>query len=332
MPGRNLSIFSFKMKKFLKNILMYFGSITLGVVLFVSTAFPKIKLYTKPFDGYLARCTSLTNECARPRLVLVGGSNLACGVDNQLLGRLLDGKYEVVNLGFHAGLGIGVHFDLIFDALRPDDVVVLAAEYTNFGDRWSGGLPAVVLRCDVLGRNLFLSTANDRWSSADCGLWRQYAKEKMRKVVGGVQLFEAPASQRSMAGSNKTVENCAPAPGYVKQAVYSTGMFKLSAKSLGYLKLLGAEFKSRGVTFLISAPAYDSRHYALHSEIDDIYGKIREVPGLHIISRPADYVFPLEEMADTAWHVNCVGRKKRTIALAEDIKHALKDGLDHPVQ
>lgn len=319
------------MKKFLLNTSVFFGSLLLISVLVVCFVFPKIKLCTWPYNGYYARCNSLTNACSRPRLVLVGGSNLACGIDNRLLSSLLDEKYELVNLGFHAGLGIGVHFDLIFDSLRAGDIVVLAAEYTNYGDRWSGGLPAVVFRCDVQNKNLFLSTIDTRWSSADCGLWRQYALEKFRKVVGGNQVFQEDKTTSSNdksrllpADNRPTIKKDQPAPGYAQQAVWSEGPFKLSKKSLRYLQELASEFNARRIAFLVSAPAFDRRHYALHPEVMDFYAQMGQIPNLTVISNPADYAFPLEEMLDTVWHVNHTGRKKRTTRLAQDIKEFLK--------
>lgn len=311
------------MKRFVISVFLFFGTIAILSIIATCLVFPKIQLYTKPFDGYLARCQSLTNECSRPRLVLVGGSNLACGIDNRLLEKLLNDRYQLVNLGFHAGLGIGVHFDMIFGALRPGDVVVLAAEYTNFGDRWSGGLPAVVFRCDVLGRNLFLSTLHDRWSSADCDLWRQYALEKLRKLTGGFQLFSEPKNdggeKNAVLSVNGPADIDGPTKGYAKAPVWSAGPYKIDRRSLRLLSELGDEFKSRGVAFLISTPAFDERHYALHPEVDGFYELMAKIPNLSVISRPADYAFPLEEMDNTEWHVNRIGREKRTRRLAAEI-------------
>ena len=313
------------MKRLVISVFLFFGTIAILSVLAICLIFPKIQLYTKPFDGYLSRCQSLTNECSRPRLVLVGGSNLACGIYDHQLEKLLNDRYQLMNLGFHAGLGIGLHFDMIFDALRPGDVVVLAAEYTNFGDRWSGGLPAVVFRCDVLGRNLFLSTLHDRWSSTDCNLWRQYALEKLHKLTNGNQLFhETKIEDREKDDVlNNSANIVGPTKEYAKASVWSAGPYKLNRQSIRLLSELGDEFKARGITFLISAPAFDERHYALHPEVDDFYELIAKIPNLSVISRPADYTFPLEEMDNTEWHVNRIGREKRTRKLAAEIFNAL---------
>lgn len=319
------------MKRFLISVFAFFGTIAMLSVLITCFVFPKIKLNTKPFDGYLARCRSLTNACTRPRLVLVGGSNLACGIDNILLEKLLRDRYRLVNLGFHAGLGIGIHFDMIFDSLRSGDVVVLAAEYTNYGDRWSGGLPAVVFRCDVLGRNLFLSTCSDRWSSADCNLWRQYALEKFRKLIGGAQLFSEPIeSQNGTVGaSDETDETVVgPAIAYANAPVWSLAPYKMNKRSLKLLSELATELRTRGITFLISAPAFDERHFALHPEVDKFYELMKEIPNAVVISRPVDYAFPLKMMDNTEWHVNAIGREKRTKRLATEIENALRESED----
>ena len=71
----------------------------------------------------------LLKEAPSPRLVLVGGSGLAFGIDSPTLEQALGGRYSVVNMGLHAGLGLDFMLNEALDGLREGDVVVLSPEY-----------------------------------------------------------------------------------------------------------------------------------------------------------------------------------------------------------
>lgn len=65
-----------------------------------------------------------------PRLILVGGSNLAFGMDSPRLAQAL-GR-PVLNMGLHAGLRLGFMVRQVEPELRPGDVVLVTPEYEQF--------------------------------------------------------------------------------------------------------------------------------------------------------------------------------------------------------
>jgi hypothetical protein len=65
-----------------------------------------------------------------PKLLLVGGSATLFGMQAELIEAKLD--YPTVNLGTHAGLGIGYMLHLAKQAAKPGDTVLLAFEYNTF--------------------------------------------------------------------------------------------------------------------------------------------------------------------------------------------------------
>jgi hypothetical protein len=72
-----------------------------------------------------------------PRLILVGGSNLAFGINSEALGQAL-GR-EVVNMGLVGGLGLDFMLHEVAPAVRKGDLVLLSLEY----DLFSGGFNPV---------------------------------------------------------------------------------------------------------------------------------------------------------------------------------------------
>lgn len=318
------------MKRFLLNIVAFAGIVGILASVVVCAVLPRIKLYTAPFRGWHQRCLSVHQPSDKPRLILVGGSNLACGIDRAMLSRELGERYQVVNLGFHAGLGVGVHLDLIDDGLKPGDVVVLMVEYANWS-RWNGGLPATVFRCDVQERNLFTSMIGSKWCTVDLAQWHHYIMEKWNRCAGGAQLFTEPKTDDSAKSrqvvSNEATDDDHPDPHYAVMPVYATKRFKFDNISRSMLTKVADSYRQRGVKLLLSAPSYDARHYELHaSEIEQIYSQITTQIGIPQISDPRAYSFPLAEMGNTEWHVNRLGREKMTHNLAQDIIRSESNG------
>ncbi|MBR1712213.1 MAG: hypothetical protein IJ722_02265 [Alloprevotella sp.] len=69
-----------------------------------------------------------------PRVILVGGSNIAFGVSSEMIEDSL--HCNVVNMGLHAGLGVRYTLRDYLRFIRPGDIVVFQIEYSAFS---SGG-------------------------------------------------------------------------------------------------------------------------------------------------------------------------------------------------
>ena len=75
-------------------------------------------------------------ETSSPKVVFVGGSNLAFGLDSELIEKGLG--IRSVNMGLAAGLGLRLMLDEVKPALRPGDIVVIAPEYELFAGTVNG--------------------------------------------------------------------------------------------------------------------------------------------------------------------------------------------------
>ena len=87
------------MKKFINNILLIAG-ILITLIL-------AITMLPMEQDGYLQaynkKC-QLLEDTPSPRIIFVGGSNLAFGLDSQRIKDSLN--INVINYGLHAGIGL----------------------------------------------------------------------------------------------------------------------------------------------------------------------------------------------------------------------------------
>ena len=113
------------MKKFINNILLIAG-ILITLIL-------AITMLPMEQDGYLQaynkKC-QLLEDTPSPRIIFVGGSNLAFGLDSQRIKDSLN--INVINYGLHAGIGLKYMIDDISTYATKGDIIVFAPEYEHF--------------------------------------------------------------------------------------------------------------------------------------------------------------------------------------------------------
>jgi hypothetical protein len=118
----------------------------LGLFLLIQACiFAALYVASRPSQNYIALTATKSDLLATapsPRIVLIGGSNLAFGIDSPLLQKELGGRYHVVNMGLSAGLGLPFELNQAAAGLRPGDLVVLSLEYETL---WSNGAEPFIL-------------------------------------------------------------------------------------------------------------------------------------------------------------------------------------------
>jgi len=71
-----------------------------------------------------------------PKIVLVGGSNLAFGMDSEAISNYYN--MPVVNMGIHAGIGLRFLLEWIKPYLKKNDILIIIPEYSHFYDTYWG--------------------------------------------------------------------------------------------------------------------------------------------------------------------------------------------------
>jgi len=83
-------------------------------------------VYGETFLGALSPKLERLKNTEGERLIVVGGSSVAFGLDSKLLHEYTG--YEVVNFGLYATLGTRIMLDLSADYIKEGDIVILAPE------------------------------------------------------------------------------------------------------------------------------------------------------------------------------------------------------------
>ena len=92
-----------------------------------------IALYPPPRNSYFAATIdkhAWLETAPSPRMIFIGGSNLAFGLDGRRVRDAL--SYYPVNMAMHADFGMDFVLNEVEDELREDDIVVLSFEYQHY--------------------------------------------------------------------------------------------------------------------------------------------------------------------------------------------------------
>jgi hypothetical protein len=79
---------------------------------------------------------NLLRRLAPPRVILVGGSNVAFSFDSNFIRQSL--QMNVINVGVHIGFGICFMLNMVKKYLHPGDVVLICPEYEQFFGEYCG--------------------------------------------------------------------------------------------------------------------------------------------------------------------------------------------------
>lgn len=125
------------MKKFIIKISLF----VVSIVLFILSL---LLLIPQNKDNYLYeyhKKLELIDTVPSPRVILVGGSNLAFSIDSKMVSDSLG--INVVNMGLHASIGLRYMLDSIEKYLRYGDTVIVMPEYSQFYTSYNGKVEAL---------------------------------------------------------------------------------------------------------------------------------------------------------------------------------------------
>lgn len=283
--------------------------------------------YNDTFLGELKHKAALLKDAAGPRIVLVGGSGAAFGVDSALMERELPG-YSVVNFGMYAALGTTVMLDLSQPHIREGDIVLLIPEQQEqtLSDWFD---PAVM------------------WQGLDGAfdLLRLLPRDKLERLAGAFPAFAGqkfayyaqnlplrPKGVYSRDSFNEKGDVDSPLCGQNEMP----GGFDAAAPIRFDADMVTDEFAQRvqdyaqwvedvgAVLWYVPCPMNGA---AVENEenIDDFYASLQERLGISLAGDPRDFILNAGWFYDTNFHPNSSGKTVYTKALIRAVKAMLGD-------
>ena len=285
-------------------------------------------------DNYLAAVLEkdrLIRTTPSPKIILVGGSNLAFGIDSRMMQDSL--RLNVVNMGLYAKLGLRYMLAQVKPYVRRGDVVIIVPEYDQFYGNFSEGdntlntallyappdrIPDFIKSYSVVDVVLRPRVENARRSfleaTADVfGMKNKYFPPDTNPVYNR-HSFNKYGDVVSHLGK----KSMNPDSIFVKQLPPPKDF---NRKTISELNDIGDAARERGARAYFLFPSYIDRSYVINTgQIEWLRAKLSREMRMPILGTAQDFVFPKNWFFDTRYHLNELGRGPRTVKMIEILK------------
>ena len=280
-------------------------------------------------DNYLAAVLEkdrLIRGTPSPKVVLVGGSNLAFGVDSRMLQDSLG--MRVVNMGLYAKLGLRYMLAQVKPYIAPGDVVAVVPEYDQFYGDYANG--------DHTLNTALLYAPPDRigdfvksYSVIDVVVRPRVENARRAFMQASADVFGVkdryfpadtnPVYNRRSFNQLGDVVSHLGKKGRNPDSIFVTQLPPITdfnAATLEDLNNVARVAKMRRAHAYFLFPSYIDRSYSINvAAIDSLRGRLAEGMRMPLIGSPRDFVYPSKFFFDTRYHLNEDGRRLRSLRM-----------------
>ncbi len=296
------------------------------VLVAVSAAIAQIAI-PPDYEDYLAIIGTKVHNLettASPRIVFVGGSNLAFGVDSPEVEKELG--YHVVNMGMGFNMGLRFMLDLIEPRIRKGDVVVLVPEYNLFFGLLDGDerlLDVLELYPDgwqyIHSRRQMLNLGNNLF---------RHVKFKVNRVlqqIGHKSDPECIYCPRAFNQYGDIVAHLGKPSKDVSRMSFLRSAGQVDGEAIHVVNDFAAAVEARGARVVFLFPCLPEPHYELrHAAIDRLESELHDKLKVEMPSSAKDYVYPVQDFYDWVYHLNREGRTLRTARIIDDLRPTIE--------
>lgn len=295
-----------------------------GILLGTALSLPD--LYQDSYYAELPAMADYLHQAEGNRLILIGGSSVAFGVDTALLESLLREHgldYTVCPFGYYAAIGTSAMLSLAQGKLRAGDVVVLAVEPVS--EALSSYFGATAFLKAAEGRADLLLGLNGSQRANVIGNAIPYLQEKVGIVRSGNLPHAEGVYARASFDARCNMVYARPgntmALGYDTTSPIDLRSVTISADFSEQVSAFCETARQRGAQVLLSFSPMNRS--ALTDASDDaflaFYKRMRAAFPSRVISDPRRYVLDSGWFYDSNFHLNSAGAAYRTMLLAEDL-------------
>jgi len=299
--------------KFYKHAISVLLLVAIGIAMIFLLIQPDINHY---FQGSMLKI-NLLETTPSPRIIVIGGSNIAFGIDSELMEAAFG--VPVINDGLHGGLGVAPLRELR-EHIKQGDIIIVSLEYTNFAgrDQMNG-------ENGILSDWIEFSPNRIRYLESP---WKEatslYAIMLQRKVNREINLGLVGSGMQEIRGiytgnrfntqgdfighlEDKSVKpKDIPSTSYAVYSLYD-GIFI-------FLEDFNQYAKARGATVYFEAQS--SRQANCDStgieRMKEFFDTFREKTSIPVVTGMDQLCLPNKYFFDTPFHLNARGRQIRT--------------------
>jgi hypothetical protein len=289
---------------FIRTLLMLgLVCLTYGVLFFIPSR-PTL-VYASILDKH-----ERLQHAGSPKLVFVGGSSLALGLDSELIHAKTN--LPVVNMGLNGGLGLRYMLEEVKPDIGPGDMIIISPEYEHwYGSLLDGDLNLLWV---MQIRPAFIKFLSSR---AQLAILLKYLPEFMQEKF--LELLPAkpdPVYNRAAFNQYGDFVNhlTLSAPAHLN------GIKRLEDEAYNpqtpaVIRAFTAFAKQRGASVVYMFPPLAQTQFAFKDNqqaIQHLYTEIKKLPDLTVVGTPEDFVFPDNLFFDTVYHLHAAGRTIRS--------------------
>ena len=251
-----------------------------------------------------------------PKVMLVGGSNLAFSIDSELMESELG--MPVINMGLAKATGFRYLLEESRPFVKEGDLVIIAAEYELFYDLFDGSESLVIMLQHTPGQFKAITSLAEVQTIA-----RYFTLMMQMKVSGYLRkgLVDDPVYRRSGINAHGDLTTHLDLEEqYEPRELFPDGK-PFQEEAIKILNRLAADVDRKGGSVVLTYPSlHDEFLERYRGRIDSLDGRLRADLDMEVISDPDDYQFPREMLFDTPYHLRREGREIRTRQLVDDVR------------
>lgn len=307
-----------------KLIISVVAALLLIVIPFTSVVLLGIFLppvFENSFVGALDDKVERLYSIDEPKIVIVGGSSVAFGIDSALIEEYTG--MPVVNFGLYAALGTKLMLDLSRDAIGKDDVVIIAPEL----DAQTLSLyfsSSTTLRATDGSPELLLKLPAEHYPSLIGASW-DFATEKLEYLRGTLPDPDGVYNSKNFNeyGDLDYPRECNIMSSYYdKNGIIALESEIFSSDFVEYLNEYVEDAEAKGASVYFSFSPLNSAALAAGTDEESISAFeafIDENISAARISAVSDYLYDKAYFYDTNFHLNDAGVVKHSANLTRDI-------------
>lgn len=264
---------------------------------------------------------NLLKTAPSPRIIIVGGSNVAFAIDSEVLEAHFG--MPVINLGLHGRIGSSTYYELM-EYIRRGDIVILMPEYLIFQSK------------EVLDGNEFIIA---QWVEYDLGRLRFVEPKRVPNLVltiaqnkatrrfasflsggdlnRGLFISENFNRQGDFIGHANTISPIARVQGgpYLQPGTFYREIYI-------FFEQLNQDAKAKGAVVYFEFPASrESNCKATGREVfEAFYARFQEWTTIPVLTDLDNVCFPNSYFFDSYYHLNGLGRQVMTQRIINDLE------------
>lgn len=319
------------MKKFIYKIGIFLVIFLASMLCFVMFDYLVIgNQYTKSYQASLVDKVERLREKKESKIILVGNSNVAFGIDSEKIEEAF-GR-PVVNLGLHGGLGNAFHEEIAKQNITEKDIVIVC--HTNFSDD---------------GR---ITETDLAWTTMEYHkeLWPIIQKEEYWSMIKAYPqyMMQTGLLWISGRGNRNETDTCYSRLAFnsygdvvvrpEKKRIETSELFfegsivvpEINDTCINRMNEYNQYILSQGATLLVAGYPIAWGEYTPKKEEYEAFEKeLREKLDCDVISKYTDYFIPYQYFYNTTLHLTKEGAKIRTELLIRDLeKWMQKRGME----